>query len=421
MSTEKSIKEKKKRAEKKKQKIRIKRLWAALAAAALVLLPGCGQAAEESPEEKIKLRVVYSSGDIRWTGSVEWVAECFMKEHPEVEVVLEAPEDVENQSFTDRLKVLIAQEEFYDVLELREEKQFAEAGYLAPLPEELTGLIDRGKEEGQVCYAVPRYTTTQGMIYNREMFRTMGLSEPESYEEFLDVCKAIKKAGINPIAVGGANIWHMGFWGNYLYQNYLLDEEGRSDWNQERVVPMLEDFRALSKNGYIEESFKNISDSQTIQELSSGEAAMVYSGPWIIDQILGLNPYMELGFFYLPGKDGKFRAQVDDSVTWGISKECQADKKRWKAAVNFLEFFYAEGIYEHVLVQMNAEPVTVRRTMEEETPAQQMVRKARGENVMLCRQFVGDEDTPDGFRSFYDQSLREVLWGERPLEILPGN
>lgn len=385
----------------------------------LGLIAGCGygrlREGETAGETVTKLRVVHSSGDVRWTGSMEWVAEEFMWEHPDIQVTLAAPADVTGQSFTDRLKILIAEDEFYDVVELREDVRFSETGYLAPLPDSVVSLV-KGAAREEACYAVPRYTTTLGIIYNLEIFEELGLTRPESYEDFLDICGKIRQEGMSPVAVGGRDIWHMGFWGNYLYQNYILDSGKENCWNQEQVLEMLEDFRTLNRKGYIESRFANMTDSQAVYELSSGNAAMVYSGPWIIDQVMGLNPQMELGFFYLPGKDGRIWAAVDCSATWGISKACAEDEARFQAAADFLEFFYSEGIYEYVLAQMNAEPVTVREITDNKTKAQQMVREAKQEKMVPCDKFVGDRDTPDGFRNFYDQSLQETLWGVTALE-----
>lgn len=395
-------------------------VWCCLWLAVSAVFCGCraGTGENEYAGEKTELRVVHATGDIRWTGSIEWVAEQFMAQNPDIQIHLVHPADIEGQSFTDRLKVLIAQEEFFDVLELREASRFAEAGYLAELPESLTVQIAADQKEGEACYAVPCYTTTLGIIYNRDIFRSLGLSEPKTYEEFLHICETIQEAGIDPIAVGGANMWHMGFWGNYLYQNYLLDKQGEGDWSRERVEVMLNDFRNLSRRGYIGARYRDISDSQTVQELSSGRAAMLYSGPWIIDQVTGLNPEMNLGFFYLPGKEGQTYAMVDKSVTWGISRECAGDEQRWQAALRFLEFFYSEGIYEYVLAQMNSSPVTVRPVAGERTDTQRMVHEADGDHVIFCDRIVGDEETPDGFRTFYDQSLQEVLWGKRSVESI---
>ena len=186
-------------------------------------------------------------------------------------------------------------------------------------------------------------------------------------------------------------------------------------------MEMLKSFRDLNRRGFVDARFAKVSDSQTVHELSSGSAAMMYSGPWILEQVTGLNPQMKLGFFYLPGRDGRISVMVDHSVTWGISAKCKEDAARWEAAVRFLEFFYSEGIYEQVLAWMNAEPVTVREIREPGTEAWKLVRKAgEGRQVTFCDRQVGDGDTPDGFRSFYDQSLQEVLWGRRPLEEIAG-
>ncbi len=372
--------------------------------------------------EKTELRVVFAEGDLSWTGSMEWVAERFMEENPDISVVLKSPGDVDGQSFTDRLKVLIAEDEFSDVLELRESAIFAQNGYLSELPESVTSLVREEYRGKGACYAIPRYTTTLGILYNRDLFEKLGLSEPESYEDFLEICETIRDAGVNPLAIGGANNWHMGFWGNYLYQNYILNEENKAEWDSDALEEMLTDFRSFRKKHYVDARFQNITDSQTVQELSTGASAMLYSGPWMIDQIKNLNPQMEIGFFYVPAKQGITRIEEDRSAEWGISARCAENETKREAAVRFLQFFYSEGIYEHVLSQMNAESVVVRKEMGEETGeetrVQTLIKMAKKPDMVSCTQIIGDPDSPDGFRNFYNQKLQEVLFGNRSLSVI---
>lgn len=404
---------------------RVRHRWLAVVVTAVAVClgcSGCGAKAEVREPEKTELRVVFAEGDLSWTGSMEWVAERFMEENPDISVVLKSPGDVDGQSFTDRLKVLIAEDEFSDVLELRESAIFAQNGYLSELPESVTSLVREEYRGKGACYAIPRYTTTLGILYNRDLFEKLGLSEPESYEDFLEICETIRDAGVNPLAIGGANNWHMGFWGNYLYQNYILNEENKAEWDSDALEEMLTDFRSFRKKHYVDARFQNITDSQTVQELSTGASAMLYSGPWMIDQIKNLNPQMEIGFFYVPAKQGITRIEEDRSAEWGISARCAENETKREAAVRFLQFFYSEGIYEHVLSQMNAESVVVRKEMGEETGeetrVQTLIKMAKKPDMVSCTQIIGDPDSPDGFRNFYNQKLQEVLFGNRSLSVI---
>ncbi|MDO4294820.1 MAG: extracellular solute-binding protein [bacterium] len=379
------------------------------------LLPALRQTELTFSPPKTQLRVVYSEGDVRWINSIEQTVEQFMQENPDIEVQIFSPKEVENQGFADRLKAMIAQEEFYDVVELREAFAFAEAGYLAELPEELSSLIQEERMLHSPCYSIPRYTTTRGVIYNRSLFQSLGLSEPKSWQEFLVLCDRLLQAGYNPIAVGGADLWHMSFWGDYLYQNYLLGENPR-ELEHSQLIEALSDFRKLSQNHYIASRCQTLSDSQTAEELASESSAMLYSGPWMIGQIQDLNPKIELGFFYLSGKNGKTYMELDDSVEWGIAAESKNDPARFAAAVRFLKFFYSEGHYEQVLSNMSADSVVRRKVQIEETETRRLLSAANQENILPCDAFLGDEATPEGFRNFFNQKLQEVLWENRSLE-----
>lgn len=387
--------------------------------AAGVCLFGCSRSVDIVEEGATTVRVIHSAGDVRWDACMEWVSERFMEQNPDIRVELHSAEEVEGQGYTDRLRALVAQDEFYDVVELREAERFAQAGVLAPLPKRIGSLVedekrqgaDGARQDGSVLYSVPRYTTTLGVIYNKAIFDTYGLKEPETYEEFLGLCGQLKNVGIAPLAVGGDMLWHLNFWGNYLYENYIVDEDGTPEWSRERTEEMLRDFRLFSERGYILTKYRSVSDSQTAQELSSGSAAMLYSGPWMLTQITSLNPEMELGFFFLPGKDGDTWALRDDSVEWGISASCGEDEKRYEGAVRFLEFYYSEGIYEQVLADMNAVSVARREVRLTDRWEQLAVKNAYRPGVRENPYFVGDERTPDGFRTFYARTLWETLWG----------
>ena len=144
---------------------------------------------------------------------MENAAEAFMKSNQDIKVELYFMPEAENQTYARRLEVLAAQGEFNDIVELRETDSLVQAGLLAPMPEEVYSLVENPGTCGGICYGVPLYTTTLGMIYNAEIFERLGLCVPRTYEEFLRLCATLKASGYDAIALGAAGDRHMKYWG----------------------------------------------------------------------------------------------------------------------------------------------------------------------------------------------------------------
>ena len=167
----------------------------------------------ETPQQTdVKIRVVCSGGDVKWKNGMETMAEAFMESNNGIKVELYFMPEAENQTYEERLKVLAAQGEFNDIVELRETDALVRAGLLAPMPEKVYSLVENPGTCGGICYGVPGYSTTLGMIYNADIFERLGLSVPHTYEEFLRVCATLKASGYDAIALGAAGNLHMKFW-----------------------------------------------------------------------------------------------------------------------------------------------------------------------------------------------------------------
>ena len=68
-------------------------------------------------------------------------------------------------------------------------------------------------------YGVPFDWGAVGMFYNKALFKQAGLDPekpPTTWTELLDAVKALKAAGITPIAIGEKDKWPGHFWYGYL-------------------------------------------------------------------------------------------------------------------------------------------------------------------------------------------------------------
>lgn len=396
-----------------------------LSAVFLLLATGCRAAAPPGPgsrqEDRVNIRVVCSSEDITWKIGMENVAQAFMESNQDVKVELYFMPEAENQTYAERLKVLAAREDFNDIVELRETDTLVQAGLLAPMPEEVYSLVENPPAWGGICYGVPRYSTTLGMIYNADIFERLGLVAPHTYEEFLRVCATLKASGYDAIALGAADSRHMKFWGNYLFCNYIAAEDGQVCRTKENAVEMLGDFRDLASRGYINSRYRAVSDREAAQAISARQAVMVYGPPRMLTQIENLNPQMRLGFFFLPGKNGTVCAMDDRSVEWGISPVTARDGKKMDASVRFLQFYYSEGVYETILELMNGDSVTVRQVNRPDTPNRRIMDAAYEGDPVHTGFLLKDARPPDGFVAYYDQVLVETLWGGKSVSSLAEN
>lgn len=72
-------------------------------------------------------------------------------------------------------------------------------------------VLNQMKYKDNKIYVLPRDTYTSGFFYSASLFKKLGLQPPQTWDQFLQVCEALKKQGIAPLAADG-NIQFYNFW-----------------------------------------------------------------------------------------------------------------------------------------------------------------------------------------------------------------
>ena len=84
-------------------------------------------------------------------------------------------------------------------------------------------------DDGKTTFCVPMASVIHGFIYNKDIFKELGLTEPKTEEEFFAVLEKIKANGTYvPLVLGTNDQWEaatMGF--QNIGPNYWKGEEGR--------------------------------------------------------------------------------------------------------------------------------------------------------------------------------------------------
>ena len=256
-------------------------------------------------------------------------------------------------------------------------------GYLAPL-NDLPGMenfSDVAKsawttDDGQTTFCVPMASVIHGFIYNKAAFEELGITPPETEEEFFAMLDKIKQDGTYiPMAMGTKDQWEAATMGYYnIAPNYYKGEEGRLaliKGEQKLTDPQwVEPFATLAKWGpYLGDGFEaqTYPDSQNLFTL--GRAAIFPAGSW---EIAVFEPQVdfEMGAFKPPVKNAGDECYISDHNDIGIGLNAKSPNQEaaktflsWVASTEFAEIYAnaSPGFF-----SLNSNPVPLENELAQE-------------------------------------------------------
>ncbi len=378
----------------------------------------------EGETEQTILPITIGGGDASWESCMNEVASAYMKENPDVKIEIRTTANIENIDYDKGLRIEEAKGDFNGIVEMRNVDLYQKNDKLAEIPDSLVEKMQTAKEIDGKTYSVPRYYSCYGMIYNKEIFGKYHLTEPKTYSEFLALCETLKEKGITPLAMGAGDLWHLDNWLKILFSKDVLNKnpewismcnEGKVHWTDRETLNFLEDFKALFDNGYVNSEYDVAKDSETIEQLASGENAMLCSGTWMFSQIEKVSPQFQIGWFFIPVDDEQNAIRLDGGWEWSITKACEEDGL-YDVALDFLEFYYRKDIYQEVLQNMNGISSLKEDVEYEMIPVQQQLIKEAKANGTVADTSIGTGETPEGFANKLYGYLLELSQGKRTVQ-----
>ncbi|MBR5490709.1 MAG: carbohydrate ABC transporter substrate-binding protein [Oscillospiraceae bacterium] len=369
------------------------------------VLPKSAEEAEsQNPQTTIELVFPYQNS--QWTSCIEDIITSFEAARPDIDIKYEIL--YEDTVYEDILSKKTARNELGDIVQLKEPYAWAETGLIAPLPFRFGESVDFVCSVDDEIYAVCALGSTTGIVYNKAIFDSLGLTPPSTYNEFLKICSVLRSKGITPLGVGGKDLWHLEYWLNHFLRADVLSAEpdflalcssGERDWSDPLICNMLRHMNELFALGYVDPQWANTTDSSLAYKMSEGEVAMVFSGPWLASSALALENSMDLGWFYVPNTDGNAIAGESLDVFWAVTAQCAQNSAKKEAAIAFLDHFYSEGAYENLCTEMGSFS-TLRDPQRSATPDEGILAEVMEDNAKAdihISDYVGDENTPPGF------------------------
>ncbi|MGN1142377.1 MAG: ABC transporter substrate-binding protein [Oliverpabstia sp.] len=372
------------------------------------------------------LTLIFADGDEGFKSTMNDIVNRFNEKYADITVTIEPGN---GGAYSEFLKTKDSVGEFPDVMEMRDTAVYVRAGKLEPLSDEIVSMFKSTTEfDGKVYTAPMGGENTQGIIYNKKYFEENGFEEPETYDEFIELCEKIKEKGdMSPLVVGGQDIWHMGFWFHKVYNDQVLSQdpdfikhcyEGTKDFSDETMKKALEELKTIMS--YAQDGWSSTPDAQITTFLVNNMSAMMYSGTHMFSQIEAADPNFEIGWFAVPSPDGKTRLVGGGGVGgWAISAESAKDADKKAAAEEFIKFFYEDENYKQYCETLSAIPVTNDEPALDVSEVFQEVIDATNEADDLAPMWngrSGENELPPDFRNFTYKTAIEVLQGTRDID-----
>lgn len=376
--------------------------------------------------EPTELTFIFADGDEGLKTAMNSVVDKFNAAYPDITVTIEPGN---GGAYSELLKTKDSVGEFPDIMEMRDTALYVRAGKIAELPEDITSLFKTTTKFGDKVYTAPMAgENTQGIIYNKDYFDENGLSEPTTYDEFIELCQTIKDKGdMSPLVVGGQDIWHMGFLFHKAYNDQVLSQdsdfikhcyEGTKDFTDPTIKATFEELKTIMQ--FAQDGWASTPDAQITTFLANNMSAMMYSGTHMFAQIKAAAPDMQIGWFPVPSPDGKVRLVGGAGISGlAISSEAAADSNKKAAAEEFIKFFFEAKNYKEYCETMSAIPTTVVDPQINADSVFIEVITAVDEADEIAPMWNGlteDNELPPDFRNFTYKTLIEVLQGTRDID-----
>lgn len=316
-----------------------------------ILLLGLVALSPALAQNKVKLTIEsWRNDDLKiWQ---ETILPAFMKKYPNIEVVFAPSAPTEYNAVLDtKLKAgtagdLITCRPFDKSLELFNAKHLESLNNLPGMNNfSEVAKAAWSTDDGKTTFCVPMASVIHGFLYNKAIFRELGLSEPKTEAEFLATLQKIQASGkYSPLVMGTKDQWESATMG---YQNIgptlWKGEVGRkgliAGTQQYNKGGFLQAFEALAKwRPFLPRGYQALAYPDAQNLFAQGRGAIYPAGSWDIGTFRQMNPKLELGAFkpYTFPNLGATQCVINDHPDIAIG--LNAASKNKEAARTFLSW-----------------------------------------------------------------------------------
>ncbi len=245
----------------------------------------------------------------------------FMKKNPGIKVTVNT---TAHEQYKTQLMNYLTAKEAPDVLTWFagfRMQQYAAKGLLEPIDAvwkdaDFPAAFKTASSYNGKVYFMPQSWYWWAVYYNKDVFAKLNLKTPNTWDEFLAVCAALKNAGIEPIAIGAKDTWTAGGWFDYM--NVAVNggafhqdvTAGKVAYTDPRIVKTFDYIADLAKKGYIMKNAASYSWQEAATLMFDGKAGMYLMGQFIKD-VAPADKKDSIDWFKFPIVEGNAAYGVD--------------------------------------------------------------------------------------------------------------
>lgn len=220
--------------------------------------------------------------------------------------------------------------------------------------------LDRSTFNGHV-YGVANELEFIGFYYNQRLFAEHDWHVPETWDELIALCPAIREADLVPIAFTNGPSWPAFHMFSIMMNNRVGRERlarmisGEESWDHPDTVDAIRKFFVdMPAAGCFPQDFHAISYEDGLAMMQTGQAVMHPSGTWNValfaDSALTPDP---IGFFFLPSLDGS-PVVVPGGI--GSGWVVNAHTPHLEAVLEFIDYLISEETGKRWIMEINVVP-----------------------------------------------------------------
>lgn len=212
-----------------------------------------------------------------------------------------------------------------------------------------TDQISLGNAPGDnSAYIIPIESQIINIIYNKKLFKEVGVEVPTTWQELIDISNKISAAGYAPLYLGGADGWqHVNVFLMLAYQNGDIltgVQQGTTKWTDPKFVETMTALKEMFDSGIMQVgALSNNSYPDGVNLFSAGKVGMMALGSWWWQEYTAENPVENVknwvfDSFYLPAyKNGGNESPAIGGMDfgYGISKSCEDPDAAWEVLASF--------------------------------------------------------------------------------------
>lgn len=170
-------------------------------------------------------------------------------------------------------------------------------------------------------YGVPIDMTSLMMLYNKDLFKELGLHPerpPVRWEDFMAIGQKIKEAKKQGLVSGWGETWMIDCVANNFAFNLMGKDKvlatirGEVSYTDPDWIRIFSLFKEMQDAGLLYNGLVSMVNKTAEQLFANGKAVFAFNGSWCVNVYQGMNPDLKYGVMFLPKISDKFPVSV-----WG--------------------------------------------------------------------------------------------------------